>query len=281
MKKKKVKVLIISALIFVLLMAAFNVVQIYSKPLTMVVTESGMKTVKEVNFDYYAIYEYNELYGASIQRGDKFFTAITDRVEGSVTVAPSTDVSTYVIIRSGDYWEKRVGVDDDSTFVLNVSEYKEIVDRINKQLGIRESSWTMTVVAVTDEYISELTFDCGRVYIELVSSASFTHQKEVEVERSIPTGATKERRTSVIMLGFVIPFVAFGVVLIVKECPILSRLRETDKSIRGVDRGGAFFINDLNDLKKIAKLENKAILFDEESSEYFFRAEGKEYRCKR
>lgn len=283
MNQKLLKLSIVSVLIGFLVLSAINVSITYSKPLTKIITENHMEEVQRVDFNFYAVYSDNELYGSSVQRGDKFFIEITDRIEGTIKVSPSSEVSTYAILKSGDYWEKQYKLND-SEFSLDINEYKNTVERINKQLGVRESEFSISVVTDTGTFTPQLLFYCDRIYVELVSDRTFTHEEKVEVEKIVPTGAEEERKDSIIYLLTSFFGLLIGTFIIVKRPYLLQHRRKfvkSDKSVTGIDRGGVFYIDEPKNLNKIAKLEGKQVLYDSGTEEWFFRTEGKEYRCKK
>ena len=283
MNQKMLKLSIVFVLLGLLVISAYNVSLAYSKPLTKTITENHMEEVQQVDFDFCAIYGDNELYGSGAQQGDNFFIEITDRIEGTIKVTPSTKVDSYVLLKSGDYWKKYYKIDG-SEFSLDINEYKDTVNRINKQLGIRENKFSIVVVADTGSFTPQLSFICDRIYIELISDRTFIHKEKVEVEKTISTGAEGERKDSIIYLS--ISFFGFliGTFIIVRKPYLLQYRRnlvKSDKSVTGVDQGGIFYIDEPKNLNKIAKLEGKQVLFDLDTEEWFFRAEGKEYRCKK
>ena len=283
MNQKILKLSIISILLGLLVISAYNVSLAYSKPLTETITEIHMEEVQQVDFDFCAIYGDNELYGSSAQRGDKFFIEIIDKIEGSIKVNPSAKVNSSVTLKSGNYWEKHYKLSD-SEFSLDINEYKDTVTRINKQLGIRENKFSIVVVADTGSFTPQLSFICDRIYIELTSDRTFIHEEKVKVEKTISTGAEEERKDSIIYLS--LSFFGFltGVFIITKKPYLLQSRKKRvkpDKSVTGTEQGGIFYIDEPKNLNKIAKLEGKQVFFDLGTKEWFFRAEGKEYRCKR
>jgi len=315
MNKKLIKMSMVSILAIFIVISAVNVRNAYDEPLieTEKVIDNDYRF--QMTFDHQATLYNNDLYGPITFKRDVYFTELVRLLNVSFDlefVHPETDESfvytdynCYVTLTpKNKYWQKTFPViqgnetgDFKRQFSINLTEYRNLTKRIEKQTVVPVSGYEIVFVAeinttaeinnydsVHREIAPSLSFDMNRKIVKPSNKTQIIEADLFYKEVTIPTDAKENRKDSLVLLYLSVFGFIVGTIVIIKGSSILQHKRKfisTDKSVTGMDQGGIFYIDDPKNLSKIAKLEGKQILFDSGSKEWFFRAEGKEYRSKK
>ena len=310
-KKKKItsfRAVILCVLGVFLVASVLNMHAAYSKPLEKTITEPDNKCYFQTTFEHYAMLGNNSLYGAGPFRSNIYFTGLTRWLNGTFEFefvgdgSSTTSYNCYVLLEpENGYWSKSFPISSGTregkfkqNFSMNITEYRNLIEIIEKQTNVRENDYKLSVVSEMDVTATRegesirrritptMSFTMNDRLLKVETNSTQVIEKNLFTrERVVPTGADKDRKMSLAFL--IVSALALLTGMAVASRPVREVTEEEKnkrkyKPIEGLVEGGVFFVKSLEDLRKIARAEGKPILHDKERREYFVRAEGREYK---
>ena len=303
------KVLVLAILMVLLAVSAYGLYDAFSLPTVARKYETVLTYSHEGRYVYDVHLKPNSLYNTTILRGESggtYFTAITKgidvtflyrfecskpvKAEGNVTLTATLEAKGYreTLWRKGiPIIPNRASITPTGTamvkFTINTTEIKEVIEKIEDEIGIRSSENRLTVKAkvkiaaktgedvISEEFNPVFTVSYVGNLIKIDGGLEESKPGSVTKTQVMVIEDTYKRRSlfiaSTVALASVLTVAAAtpGRKVLIEE---LAKKKFGDILAEGHKEGGAVMVGSLDDIGRVADVLSKPVVYDPREDSY-------------